>query len=89
MRSTLLTEEIRRAVELVGVSPEDLVSVTDIAEMLGVTRVTADRYARRPDFPEPLGHAAGGRVWLRAEVEEWARKTLPLRVGRPRKATET
>ena len=68
-----------------GVSPDELVSAAGIAEMLSVTPMTAHRYARRADFPEPFGHAGGGRVWLRVDVEKWATKTLPLRAGRPRK----
>jgi hypothetical protein len=39
----------------------------------------------RDDFPEPLGKIAAGRVWLRADVETWAKETLPLPTGRPRK----
>jgi predicted DNA-binding transcriptional regulator AlpA len=61
------------------------VSATGIAEMLSVTPMTAHRYASRPDFPEPFGYAAGARVWLRTDVEEWAKAHLPLRPGRPRK----
>lgn len=67
------------------VSPEDLVSVSDVASMLGVARISAHRYTLRPDFPEPLGEARGGRVWLRSDVEAWAQQALPLKPGRPPK----
>ena len=62
----------------------DLVSRAEVARMLGVTTRTVQRYTERPDFPEPLGRLAAGRVWRWADVEEWARRTLPLRQGRPR-----
>jgi hypothetical protein len=68
-----------------AVSPEDLVGLADIARLLGVTVRTAQKYIERPDFPEPLGRIAAGRVWLKADVATWAAKTLPLPTGRPRK----
>lgn len=67
------------------VSPEDLVSVADVATMLDVAPITAHRYTLRLDFPEPLGKARGGRVWLRSDVQAWAQKALPLKPGRPPK----
>jgi predicted DNA-binding transcriptional regulator AlpA len=69
-----------------GVSPEELVGMEEIAELLGVAKVTAKRYGARDDFPEPLAVLAGGRVWRREDVLAWAERTLPLpRPGRPRK----
>lgn len=53
--------------------------------MLGVTRRTVERYIARADFPEPLGEISAGRVWLRRDVQKWAKETLPLRTGRPPK----
>ena len=70
-------------------SPEELAGLAEVAEMLGVHRRSAQRYIARPDFPEPVGRLAGGRVWSRADVEEWGRQHLPLpRPGRPRKRPE-
>ena len=69
----------------VGVSPDDIVSVAGIAELLKVGIATAHRYVNRPDFPAPLGRAAGSRVWLRADVEKWDATRPELRPGRPRK----
>ncbi len=63
----------------------ELVSRAEVAEMLGVTTRTVQRYTERPDFPKPLGRLATGRVWRRADIERWAKKTLPLPAGRPRK----
>jgi predicted DNA-binding transcriptional regulator AlpA len=69
------------------VAPEDLAGLQEIAEMLGVTKPTAYRYIDRPDFPQPLGEISAGRVWLRRDVEKWAKSTLPLKTGRPPKQT--
>jgi predicted DNA-binding transcriptional regulator AlpA len=68
----------------------ELASIAEIAEMLGVTDRTAQRHAERPDFPAPVDVVAGGRIriWRRADVEAWARVTLPLPTGRPPKASE-
>jgi prophage regulatory protein len=78
---------IRRATLLasLGVSPEHLLGLSDISRLFGVTMRTTQKYVSRDDFPEPLGEIAAGRVWLRADVERWAKKTLPLPTGRPRK----
>lgn len=73
-------------VAFAGVPPEELASVREIAEVLGVTRRTASRYTEHPTFPEPLGRVAAGPIWRRADVEVWGKAHLPLpRPGRPRK----
>lgn len=63
--------------------PLDLVSVTEIAEILGVSRQRVnqliDTYA---DFPTPEAELAIGRVWSREQIEEWDR-THPRKPGRP------
>jgi predicted DNA-binding transcriptional regulator AlpA len=86
-RSATIAYRVRRdpALGSFGVSPEDIVAVADIATMLGVGIATAHRYANRGGFPEPLGQASSGRVWLRADVEKWGKAHLPLPTGRPRK----
>jgi predicted DNA-binding transcriptional regulator AlpA len=68
-----------------GMSPEDLAGLAEIAKLLGVHKRTAQKYIDREDFPQPIGRLAGGRVWLRTDVEEWGRTHLPLPAGRPRK----
>lgn len=64
----------------------DVLGLSDLAKLLGVTKRTAANYANRPDFPAPLAELDRGRVWARADVEAWAKRTLPLPTGRPRKA---
>jgi predicted DNA-binding transcriptional regulator AlpA len=68
-----------------GMSPDELAGLSEVAEMLGVTTRTVQRYMERSDFPEPVERLAGGRIWRRAEVEAWGRENLPLRTGRPKK----
>ena len=70
-------------------APNDHASIAEVAEMLGVTERTAQRYADRSDFPKPAERVAGGRlrIWRREDVEKWARENLPLRAGRPPKET--
>jgi predicted DNA-binding transcriptional regulator AlpA len=65
------------------VTKKALVGSAELPELLGVSRPTAIRYARRPDFPAPLEQLASGRVWARADIERWAKGNLPLRTGRP------
>jgi predicted DNA-binding transcriptional regulator AlpA len=68
-----------------GVAPEELAGLDEIAQLLGVSKISAKRYASRGDFPEPVGRLAGGRVWRRVDVRAWADRTLPLPAGRPRR----
>lgn len=52
-----------------------LVGLTEIAEMLGVSRQYTDRLVRQVGFPEPEAVITAGRIWKREDVEEWARQT--------------
>ncbi len=63
--------------------PVELVSVTEIAELLGVSRQRVNQLIQTySDFPEPEANLAIGRVWRRAAIEAWIR-THPRRPGRP------
>lgn len=53
----------------------DLVTVADIARMLGVSRQRAGQLVERSDFPTPHGTTGHGRVWRRTDVAKWAKKT--------------
>jgi predicted DNA-binding transcriptional regulator AlpA len=65
------------------VAREQLAGLAEIAELFGVSKVTALKYARREDFPAPLDRLASGPVWRRADVEGWGKTHLPLQGGRP------
>jgi predicted DNA-binding transcriptional regulator AlpA len=53
----------------------DLVGLAEIGEMLGLSRQRVDQLARSKGFPEPVAVISAGRIWLRADVEAWARAT--------------
>lgn len=73
-------------VRIAAMSPDEVVGLVEIAELFGVTKRTAVRYAQREDFPEPLARLSAGLVWRRADAERWGRDHLPLRAGRPPKS---
>jgi len=54
----------------------ELLSLTDIAELLGMSRQGADKLVKREaTFPAPAVLSGGTRVWKRGDVEAWARDT--------------
>lgn len=63
----------------------ELVGVVEIGEMFRVSRQRANQLTKRPDFPSPVAHLRGGRVFLKDQVQEfgrnWSRKP-----GRPSRA---
>ena len=75
---------VASAVTLTPMSP-DLAGLSEIAAMLNVTKRTASNYTGRPDFPGPIERLEMGPVWRRVDIEEWAKKNLPLPPGRPPK----
>jgi hypothetical protein len=65
------------------VTPDVLAGIAEIAELFDVTKQTALKYTRRPDFPKPLDRLAAGPVWRLSDVEKWARDHRPAE-GFPR-----
>jgi predicted DNA-binding transcriptional regulator AlpA len=65
-------------------SPDELAQLSEVAEILGVSRRTAARSVDRDGFPAPVDVLATGRVWRRRDVEAWARKNPPRGRGRPK-----
>jgi predicted DNA-binding transcriptional regulator AlpA len=69
--------------QTVGLNPrvniEDLIDAQAVAELLGLSqRTSVSVYQRRyADMPRPLVDLGPGRprLWLRSEIESWARKT--------------
>jgi predicted DNA-binding transcriptional regulator AlpA len=54
----------------------DLIGIFEISALLGVSRQRVDQITRTdPAFPSPVAELHAGRVWLRSDVEEWARMT--------------
>jgi predicted DNA-binding transcriptional regulator AlpA len=60
------------------INSEDLIDSEGVADVLGLShRTTVTGYLRRyPDMPRPVVNLGRGRVrlWLRPEVEAWARR---------------
>lgn len=48
--------------------------VTEIAELLGVSRQRADQLSRQKGFPEPVAVLSNGRqrIWAAEDVRAWA-----------------
>jgi len=53
----------------------DLVGITEIARMFGVSPQRADQLAATPTFPQPVTRLSAGRIWERADVRRWAEAT--------------
>ena len=66
--------------------PLKLAGLAEVAELLGVSKRTATRYALRDDFPEPAARLRAGPIWLEEDVLAWARSSPQARPGRPLKA---
>jgi predicted DNA-binding transcriptional regulator AlpA len=50
-----------------------LVGSAEIGRMLSVSRQRVQQLIQRDDWPEPEVVLDMGKVWKRADVEEWAR----------------
>jgi predicted DNA-binding transcriptional regulator AlpA len=63
--------------------PVRIVGLAEIAELFGVSKRTASRYALRGDFPRPVARLRAGPIWMEDEVRSWAAPVSPVRRGRP------
>lgn len=69
-------DELREAIGddvvlTVEVVPE-LVGVSEAADIMGWDKRRVITYIDRGHFPEPIASLAGGRIWLREEIEAYA-----------------
>jgi len=54
-------------------SEDELLGLSEVAELLGITRQTVTNWrSRRRDFPEPTADLKSGPIWIRARIVEWA-----------------
>jgi prophage regulatory protein len=51
-----------------------LMGVREVAALLDSSPQRADQLSNEPDFPAPTAVLASGRIWIRSEVEAWARE---------------
>jgi hypothetical protein len=70
------------------VLPGRLVGLAEIADLFGVSKRTASRYALRSDFPEPIARLRAGPIWLEEDLRRWAAPVRPVRRGRPPRAVQ-
>jgi hypothetical protein len=56
--------------------------VAEAAEIMGWDKRRVITYLDRGSFPEPLTALASGRIWLREDVEAYAREWQARRSGR-------
>ena len=47
--------------------PDELLGLSEVAELLGVTKRTALNYTAREEFPEPVAELAMGPVWKKRD----------------------
>lgn len=81
VRSFRVLDEPTREKENTRPQFPELISVPDIADLLGVTRQAARKHTLKVDFPKPLLTPRTGPLWARAAVEAWSENTQP-RPGR-------
>jgi predicted DNA-binding transcriptional regulator AlpA len=60
----------------------ELAGVSEVAQILGVSRQRARQLADDPRFPKPVAVLMSGPVWIAADVRAFL-KTWPRRTGRP------
>jgi hypothetical protein len=48
--------------------------IAEIVQRFNVSKRTAITWSKREDFPEPVARLRAGPVWLKRDVERWARK---------------
>lgn len=63
--------------------PPELVGVSEIAELLGVSRQRVGELRRQPGFPAPIAELRAGPVWSRPSLDRFLR-SWPRKPGRPR-----
>ncbi|TMK96365.1 MAG: hypothetical protein E6G40_12245 [Actinobacteria bacterium] len=63
-----------------------LAGVAEAAEVMGWDKRRVITYIDRGRFPEPLQSLASGRVWVRSEVEAFAREWRARRAARAKRS---
>lgn len=52
----------------------DLMAMPEVTSLLGVSKQRVYQLIARGGFPEPVATISVGRIWLREDVERWARE---------------
>ncbi len=77
-------EALDRRLRESGIPP--LIGITEVADLLGVSKQRAWELSKTPDFPHPYVELAAGPVWNRHAVARFEER-WPRRPGRPKKTT--
>ena len=57
-------------------SAPELMGISEIAELLGVSRQRVDKISRTDtSFPAPIADLHAGRIWLRDAIDKWVAET--------------
>lgn len=79
-----------RVIGYAWVVVDHLVGISEIAQMLGVSRQRAVQLVGGyDDFPAPNATLAAGRIWERNQVEAWMAKHPERKPGRPTRKSRT
>jgi predicted DNA-binding transcriptional regulator AlpA len=57
--------------DMIDTMSDTPLGLTEIGELLGVSRQRAFTLSKRADFPAPSATLKAGRIWDRADVEAW------------------
>jgi len=72
-------DQVTLAVEVIP----QVVGVAEAAEIMGWDKRRVITYIDRGSFPEPITALASGRIWLREDVEAYAREWHARRASKP------
>jgi serine/threonine protein kinase len=61
--------------------------VTEVADLLGISRQRVAKLRERNDFPDPIAEIAQGPIWDLDQIQAWRHSGLRLSSGRPRSDT--
>jgi hypothetical protein len=55
--------------------PDHLMDLSAIADLLGVSKQRVQQLQAAGKLPEPTADLRIGKVWLRVDIDKWARET--------------
>lgn len=61
----------------------EMCGLTEVAEILGVSRQRASQIVKSPEFPDPVQVIAAGSLWAQPEVKLYAESLPPAGQRRP------
>jgi predicted DNA-binding transcriptional regulator AlpA len=57
--------------EVTAAEADELLTLSELAELAGVKTATAKQWGKRGQLPAPWAWTPAGRLWRREDVEEW------------------